>query len=157
MANSHAILFLETKERLRDQFSSINSLDTKAGISLGLIGALVAGLINSSWFLSLSSYLLLPTLLLLVIAISFLLFSLLAREFHKDPEPSALINGYEKKTEEETRATLIRNYAANFDNNKTLVAKKRKYMNLGFIFSFLSIFILCLSVLVQSFTKGEGM
>jgi len=45
--NSDRLIFDEVKERLRDQFESIDSIDTKAGIVLGFDGAILAALLNS--------------------------------------------------------------------------------------------------------------
>ena len=47
--NSDRLIFDEVKERLRDQFESIDSIDTKAGIVLGFDGAILAALLNSEW------------------------------------------------------------------------------------------------------------
>ena len=54
--NSDRLIFDEVKERLRDQFESIDSIDTKAGIVLGFDGAILAALLNSEWFRGLPIY-----------------------------------------------------------------------------------------------------
>lgn len=144
--NSHKIIYSEIKERLKDQFSSIDSLDTKSGISLGLIGALIAGLINSTWFVTLSAFYLIPILILLVASTFFLLRAFLVKDYKKDPEPSALIDGYQDKNEDETIAQLIRNFTTCYDGNKKSIEDKKKYMNIGFILLFCTILFLCISV-----------
>jgi len=137
--NSHQILFTEIKERLRDQFQSIDSLDNKAGLTLGFIGALFAGLINSDWFLTLSHIYLLPILALFILTTLSLLLVILVRQYRKDPEPSSLIKGYENETEEKTVAQLIRNFEECYNNNEPQLKHKRIFLNLGFVLLFLTL------------------
>ncbi len=148
--NSHKLIFTEIKERLRDQFDSISSLDTKAGISLALIGAFLAGLVNSDWFLSLPYYYLLPPLITLVLATLYALRAILARDYGKDPEPSKLIDSYGQKAEDETLRQLTRNLSDNFDENQNAISTKKHFLNTAFVLLFVSVLILSMIIFLSN-------
>ena len=156
--NSHQILFTEIKERLRDQFQSIDSLDNKAGLTLGFVGALFAGLINSDWFLNLPHVYLLPILALLILATLSLLVVILVRQYRKDPEPTSLIKGYENATEEKTVAQLIRNFEECYNKNEPQLKNKRIFINLGFVLLFLTLAFLAVALINNDkFITGKNM
>jgi len=144
--NSHQLIFNEVKERLKDQLSSVDTLDTKAGITLAFVGAFLGGLVNSSWFVSLQFYFLLPVLLGLVLTTLFALRTVVAREYRKDPEPDALIKKYADKNENETVAQLIRNFEDSYKSNKEAILFKKKQLNNSLILLFLSIFFLAFAI-----------
>lgn len=149
-SNSHNIIFQEVKERLKDQFDSIDSLDTKAGVTLGFVGALLAGLVNSNWFLNLPYYFLLFILLPLASTIIFLLKVVFVRTYRKDPDPKMLIEGYKDKKEDETIRQLIRNFEDCFTKNQKSLDDKKKYLNWGFKLIAATVLIVCLIVFITT-------
>ncbi|PIR58224.1 MAG: hypothetical protein COU70_02055 [Parcubacteria group bacterium CG10_big_fil_rev_8_21_14_0_10_35_15] len=142
--NSDRLIFDEVKERLRDQFESIDSIDTKAGIVLGFDGAILAALLNSEWFRGLPIYFLVPILLLICLVTGIALKAFLIKGYRKDPEPSQLIKGYQGKMEKETLGQLIRNFEESFNDNSEPIEEKKKYLNWSFK-------LLALAVVVMAF------
>lgn len=151
--NSDQLLFNEIKERLKDQFESIDSMDTKAGIALGFDGALLAALLNSEWFRALPIYFLFPILLLIGLVTAFALKAFLVKGYRKDPEPSKLIEGYQGKTEKETLGLLVRNFEDCFNNNVGPIEEKKKYLNWSFKLLALTVGVISLVVLLSSITE----
>lgn len=149
--NSDELIFTEVKERLKDQFDSIDSLDTKSGIALGFVGALLAALLNSDWFVRLPFYYLLPILILLCLVAIFALRAFLVRGYRKDPEPSTLIKRYQNKNETETLGVLIKNFEASFNDNVRPIEDKKKYLNWSFILLASALFVIAAVVLLSSF------
>jgi hypothetical protein len=154
--NSHNLIFLEIKERLKDQLDSASSLDNKAGITLGLVGALLVGLLNSSWFIQLRYYYLLTILILMVATVICLLKAYFVRTYRKDPEPKTLIDGYQNKPEDETIRQLIRNFENCFNKNKKPLESKKRYLNWGFKLLALTVFAICLIVFLSTQIKTHG-
>lgn len=130
--NSDKLIFEEVKERLKDQFDSVDSMDTKAGIALGFNGAILAALLNSDWFRMLPIYFSAFILLVICVATGVALKAFLVRAYKKDPDPSKLIEGYQAKTEKETRGQLIRNFEKCFNENQKMIEDKKKYLNWSF-------------------------
>lgn len=140
------LIYTEVKERLRDQLESVNSLDTKAGVTLAFVGAFMGGLVNSNWFVSLKFYFLLPVLVGLVLTTILALKVIIARDYRKDPEPDALIKLYADKKEDETISQLIRNFEDSFKANKEAILSKKKQLNICLTLLFASIFFLAFAV-----------
>lgn len=150
--NSHKLLYSEIKERLKDQFDSVDSLDTKAGVTLGFSGVILIGLVNSGWFLDLQSHFFLIVLTPLIIAISSLVASVFVRSYNKDPDPTKLIEGYKDKTEDETRRQLIRNFEDCFKKNTKPLKDKRNYLNLGFVMLGITVVMVCFTLFILGTT-----
>lgn len=147
---SNRILYTEIKERLRDQLDSVDTLDTKSGITIAFVGALIGGLANSSWFIGLHYYFMLPIMIALTLTTLFALISILSREYRKDPEPSELVNKYKDKTEIETKAQLIRNFEDCFNANESIISFKKKMLNIAFTLLFVSIILLCITMFLST-------
>ena len=152
--NSDRLIFEEVKERLKDQFESIDSVDTKAGIALGFNGAILAALLNSDWFRALPIYFLVPILLLICVVTGTALKAFLIKAYRKDPEPSELIDGYQGKTEKETLGQLIRNFEKCFNDNVNPIEEKKKYLNWSFKLLALTVSIIALVTFISSFTDN---
>ena len=143
MKTSHEILFSEIKERLRDQFESIDSLDNKAGIALGVSGAILIGLISSNWFTNLCYFTSLIVIIPIIVAILFFIITIFVRIYSKDPDPTNLIKGYQNKSKDDTLGQLIRNFESSFKKNVQPLENKRNYLNNGFIATGIAIIIIC--------------
>lgn len=144
--NNYQLIYKEVKERLKDQISSINILDTKSGITLALIGTFVGALTNSNWFINLPFYFLLPILLGFGITSYFSLREILASDFRKDPSPSNLIKNYADKEYLQTLTQLISNFNDSFNQNESKITLKKRYLNLSFISIFITIVVLLISI-----------
>lgn len=154
--NSDELIFSEVKEKLKDQFDSIGVLDTKSGIVLGFVGALLAALLNSDWFIKLPCCCLLPILGLICLVALFALLAFLVREYRQDPEPSALIKDYKDKNETETRGVLIKNFEESFNKNSKQIDDKKRYLNLSFILLFITLATTAVIVLFSSINTNQN-
>lgn len=144
--NSEGILYQEIKERLKDQFESINIIDTKAGIILGFAGAILAALLNSNWFESLELHFLVLILSPICLTTVFAFGAFFVRNYKKDPEPSKLIDQYQEKSFEETRGQLIRNFEDCFNTNKEKIMKKKFFLNLSIVS--LALIVIIISIIL---------
>lgn len=157
MSSSNDLIYKEVKRRLGEQSTSIKSIDTKAALVLSFVGAILAGLVNSSWFNNLSLSYHLFILAPLGLACITGLATLLVRSYRSDPDPKNLIEGYKNKTEAETKAQLIRNYEDVFSKNEPKVNQKAMLSKISFVFLATSILILLFTVVfVNNNSKGES-
>ena len=147
--NSDEIIYSEIKQRLANQSESIRSVDTKASLTLTFVGAILAGLVNSVWFIGLKWYYHLAILLSLGVTAAFSLVAVLVRTYRADPDPSGLINNYANKSEVATRGQLIKNMQDSFDKNEATLKDKVKYLKLCFGFLALAVLILGLSIFLS--------
>jgi hypothetical protein len=156
MKNSDEIIFQEVKRRLIEQSASIKSIDTKSALVLSFVGAMLAGLVNSSWFNSLStSY---HLLILLPIGLTCLaaLGTLLVRGYRADPDPKGLIKGYKDKTEEQTRGQLIKNFEDVFAKNEPTIKNKALLSKLAFVLLALATVAIIMTILIApNTTQGD--
>ena len=152
--NSDKLIFKEVKERLKDQFESIDSIDTKAGIALGFDGAILAALLNSDWFRTLPIFWLALILLLICLVTGVALKAFLVRAYRKDPEPSKLIERYQGKTEKETLGRLIRNFEKCFNENIKPIEEKKKYLNWSFKLLALTVGVIAFIAFISSTTNN---
>jgi hypothetical protein len=151
--NSDKLIFEEVKERVKDQFDSVDSMDTKAGIALGFNGAILAALLNSNWFEILPIYFSGFILLVICVTTGIALKAFLVKAYKKDPDPSKLIEIYQIKTEKETRGQLIRNFEECFKNNQKMIEDKKKYLNWSFKLLALIVGVIALIALISIFTN----
>jgi phosphate/sulfate permease len=147
MTNSDKLIYEEVKRRLVEQSASIKTIDTKAALILSFVGAILAGLVNSSWFNGLSSnyhFLILAPLALACIAA---LATLLVRSYRSDPDPKKLISGYKDKTEAVTRGQLTRNYEEVFTNNEPIILNKARLSKVSFVLLAVATIVLIFAIL----------
>jgi hypothetical protein len=154
--NSDEIIYQEVKRRLIEQGVSIKSIDTKAALVLSFAGAILAGLVNSSWFNGLSasyhSLILLPLGLTCVSS----LIVLLVRGYRADPDPKKLIDGYQDKTEEQTRGQLIKNYEEVFIENEQRINNKALFSKITFaLLAITTIAIIGVILFTPNTSKGD--
>lgn len=156
MKNSDELIFQEVKRRLAEQSASVKSIDTKAALVLSFVGAILAALVNSSWFNSLSQsfhyFILLPLGLTCIASLA----TLLVRSYRADPDPKALIDGYKDKTEDKTRGQLIKNYEQVFTNNEPTIKNKALLSKITFVLLALAIIVIIVAILFEpNISKGD--
>lgn len=154
--NSDEIIFQEVKERLKDQFDSVDSMDTKAGIALGFDGAILAALLNSDWFRTLPTYFSIVILLSICSVTAVALKAFIVKAYKKDPDPSKLIEGYQGKTEKETRGQLIKNFEKCFNDNQKIIEDKKKYLNWSFKLLALTVGIIAFVAFISTSTNNSN-
>lgn len=155
MSNSDILIYEEVKRRLIEQSVSIKTIDTKAALILSFVGAILAGLVNSSWFNSLSSnyhFLILTPLGLACIAS---LATLLVRSYRSDPDPKNLINRYKDKTEAQTRGQLTKNYEEVFTKNEPKITNKARLSKVSFVLLAIAAIVLILVILFANNSQGD--
>lgn len=157
MKNSDILIYEEVKQRVLEQSTSLKSIDTKAALILSFVGALLAGLVNSSWFISLSTGYLFLILLPLSMTCITSLATLLVRSYRSDPDPKGLIEGYKNKPEDQTRGQLIKNCEEVFTKNEPII--KNKALLSKAAFALLAIVILAIMtaiLLAPNISKGDA-
>lgn len=132
---THTLILEEVKGRLNNQDDSIKSLDTKAGITLGFIGAFIGGLVNADWFLGLPFIYLAAIMVSLGISGALAIRAWFARDYQRDPEPTELMNGYWNSSKDILTDQLISNLCSSFDKNLPRIKDKKMSLNysLGFL------------------------
>jgi hypothetical protein len=153
--NSDDVIFSELQRRLDDQLHSIQSLDTKAALTLTFVGAIIAGLVNSSWFLGSNNWCKFFILLSLAITAILALLAVIARGYRGDPNPNGLINGYAGKSERVTKGQLTRNYQSAFNDNAKIISRKYVVLNAAFIGLLVSVIVLAASILLVSSNNSK--
>ena len=147
--NSDKIIFEEIKEKNEDQFDSIKTIDNKTGIIIALVGVLTIGLLNSN-LLEINFYFTLSIIALFSLSILFAFLCFIVKSYHRDPDPSNLIEEYKDKLESVTRGQLIRNYACCYCKNVNSIRSKKYLLNISIIIVSISIvFILTLLLIVK--------
>jgi len=147
MSNSDKLIYDEVKRRLTEQSVSIKTIDTKAALILSFIGAILAGLINSSWFNGLSHSYHLLILTPLGLACIAALATLLVRSYRADPDPKKLIEGYSGKTEEATRGQLTKNYEKIYYENEPAIKDKARLSKISFVLLAVATIVLIIAIL----------
>jgi len=155
--DSDQLIYREIKERLRDQFESIDNMNTKAGIILGFDGAILTALLNSDWFRELPSFYLFIVLILICSVTGLALKAFLTEAYKKDPEPSKLIEKYQEETESRTLGQLTRNFEGCFNENKEKIEKKKKYLNWSLGLLALVVFSIAFITFVSSIKSENHM
>ncbi len=150
--DSHYLIYNVIKERVRDQFESIDSLDTKAGAVLALIGVFVVDLLGVKWFIELDPRYLTPVILGLFFTTTFALLAVLAKSYRKDPDPKALIDKYKNKDRKDVLGQLIRNMEVSYTDNEKRVKIKATFFNLAL----LGIFTATILILVAAFLQKNS-
>ena len=158
MSNSDALIYEEVKRRLIEQSASIKAIDTKAALILSFVGAIVAGLVNSSWFNNLSRNYHLLILVPLSLTCIAALVTLLVRSYRSDPDPKGLIDGYKDKSEDQTRGQLIKNYEEVFTKNQKPIKDKARYSKLSFVLLAATTVAIIIAILYAPNTsKGDSL
>ena len=152
--NSDLIIFNEIKEKLSDQLNSINSLDSKSGITIALVGAFIAGIFNSNYILSFGSIFLIILISILSFSILSVFISIFARRFKKDPDPRNLIELYKEKSCSETIGQLIINYRDNYYENERSINIKKNLLNTSFILILISTLVIIIGIIMNIICKG---
>ena len=148
--NSDDIIFNEVKARLSDLRQTSNSLDTKAAIVLSFTGAILAGLVNASWFLKLGFVYHILILGGFGVTALLALAVVLTRRFRQDPDPNGLIALYANRSERETKGQLIVNFGDCYSHNSKIVGNKALILKAGLIALVISLMVLSAALFFSS-------
>lgn len=136
---SEDLIFKEIKQRLDNQFETLNVLITKTSIVIGLIGVILGFIFTSSSQKNYFFYIVGVTLLLVSLGIT-IYAGILTKKYYRDPEPRPLYENYWKEEEGETKKILASNWVEAFEKN-------RKTLDLIPLFLNLSVFILFIGLI----------
>jgi hypothetical protein len=118
----------EVKDRLNTQFQSLDGLNTKASVIIGFVGVIIGISLQLSIFFSFSAYKI--------------------KSYRRDPEPRALTEKYLMEDDKTVKKQLIDNFIASFEENKTNIEEKGKYINYSLILLFVGLIVLITSIIV---------
>ena len=140
------LIYNEVKDRLNTQFQSSDGINTKASVIIGFVGVMIG--ISLQLYSQSNSYLFGSSMTLLMISI-FLSFSAYkSKSYRRDPEPRDLTEKYLREDDKEVKKQLIDNFIVSFEDNKTKIEEKVKYINYSLILLFIVLIVLILSIIV---------
>jgi len=140
------LIYNEVKDALNMQFQSIEGLNTKASVIIGFVGVIIG--ISLQLYSQSNSYLFGSCMTLFIISIFFSFSAYKGKRYRKDPEPRALTVKYLREDDKTVKKQLIDNFIVSFEDNKTKIGEKVKYINYSLILLFIGLIVLILSVIV---------
>jgi hypothetical protein len=125
------LIYNEVKDRLNTQFQSLDGLNTKASVIIGFVGVIIG---------------ICMTLFMISIFFSFSAYK--GKRYRRDPEPRKLAEKYLREDSKKVMKKLIDNFIESFEDNKTKIEEKGKYINYSLILLFVGLVVLILSVIL---------
>lgn len=136
------IVFEEARRRLESQHHSIESLNTRAGIILGLCGLILT---SSIWsWQSSTPYIWLKIILLILILVASgsSLLGYMIKSYRMDPEPGRLVKEYLEKEATITKRQILANWVDSYSENTHKIAEKVKLIKASLWFLMLAIIVM---------------
>ena len=140
------LIYNEVKNRLNTQFQSLDGLNTKASVIIGFVGVIIG--ISLQLYSQSNSYLFGLCMALFMISIFFSFSAYKGKRYRRDPEPRKLAEKYLREDSKKVMKKLIDNFIESFEDNKTKIEEKVKYINYSLILLFVGLIVLTLSVIV---------
>ena len=140
------LIYNEVKDRLNTQFQSLDGLNTKASVIIGFVGVIIG--ISLQLYSQSNSYLFGSCMTLFMISIFFSFSAYKIKSYRRDPEPGPLRDEYLTTDDKTVKEQLIANFIESFEENKTKIAEKVKYINYSIILLLVGLIVLILSVIV---------
>lgn len=140
------LIYDEVKDALNMQFQSVEGLNTKASVIIGFVGVIIG--ISLQLYSQSNSYLFGSCMTLFMISIFLSLSAYKVKGYRRDPKPRALTEKYLSEDEKKVKKQLIDNFIQSFEDNKTKIEEKVKYINYSLRFLFLGLIVLITSILV---------
>ena len=140
------LVYNEVKDALNMQFQSMDGLNTKASVIIGFVGVIIG--ISLQLYSQSNSYLFGSCMTLFLISIVFSFSAYKIKSYRRDPEPRDLTEKYLRADDKTVKKQLIDNFIASFEENKTNIEEKGKYINYSLILLFVGLIVLILSVIV---------
>ncbi len=122
------LVYNEAKDALNTQFQSLDGLNTKASVIIGFVGVIIG--ISLHLYSQSNLYLFGSCMTLFMISIFFSFSAYKSKRYRKDPEPRALTVKYLMEDDKTVKKQLIDNFIVSFEDNKTKIEEKVKYINL---------------------------
>jgi|LGVE01.1.fsa_nt_gb hypothetical protein len=140
------LIYNEVKDALNTQFQSMEGHNTKASVIIGFVGVIIG--ISLQLYSQSNSYLFGSCMTLFMISIFFSFSAYKGKRYRKDPEPRALTENYLREDDKTVKKQLIDNFIVSFEDNKTKIEEKAKYINYSLIFLFIGLIVLISSIIV---------
>jgi hypothetical protein len=140
------LIYNEVKNRLNTQFQSLDGLNTKASVIIGFVGVITG--ISLQLYSQSNSYLFGLCMTLFMISFFFSFSAYKGRSYRRDPEPGPLRDKYLTTDDKTVKKQLIANFIESFEENKTKIEKKVKYINYSLISLFVGLIVLITSIIV---------
>ncbi|MCK4732357.1 MAG: hypothetical protein KAT65_07860 [Methanophagales archaeon] len=140
------LIYNEVKDTLNAQLQSLERLNSKASVIIGLVGVITGLSLNLH---PLSSPYLFGACMTLFLASIFLSFSAYkVKSYRRDPEPRKITEKYLREDSKKVKKQLIDNFIESYENNGPIIDKKARYINYSLILLFIGLFVLTLSIVV---------
>ena len=140
------LIYNEVKDALNMQFQSIEGLNTKASVIIGFVGVIIG--ISLQLYSQSNSYLFGSCMTLFMISIFFSFSAYKVKSYRIDPAPRALTAKYLMEDDKTVKKQLIDNFIVSFEDNKTKIEEKVKYINYSLILLFVGLIFLISSIIV---------
>ncbi|MCD4842928.1 MAG: hypothetical protein K8R25_00375 [Methanosarcinales archaeon] len=141
------LVYNEVKDALNTQFQSLDGLNTKASVIVGFVGVIIG--ISLNLYSHSNSYLFGSCMTLFLTSIFFTLSSYKVESYWRDPDPRKLTENYLMENDKKVKKQLIDNFIQSFEDNKTKIDKKVKYINYSLILLFMGLIVLTLSIFLK--------
>jgi hypothetical protein len=141
------LVYNEVKDALNTQIQSLDGLDTKASVIVGFVGLIIG--ISLNLYSYSNSYLFGLCITLFLTSIFSTLCAYKVESYRRDPEPRTLTEKYLRKDDKKVKKQLIDNFIQSFEDNKTKIEKKVKYINYSILLLFIGLIVLTLSIIVE--------
>jgi len=140
------LIYNEVKDALNTQFQSVEGLNTKASIIIGFVGVIIG--ISLNLYSDENHHLFIESMLLFLGAAFLSFFAYKVEGYRRDPEPRKLTEKYLREDDKKVKKQLIDNFIQSFEDNKTKIEEKVKYINYSLILLFIGLIVLILSIIV---------
>jgi len=140
------LIYNEVKDRLNTQFQSLDGLKTKASVIIGFVGVIIG--ISLQLYSQSNTYLFGSCMILFMISIFFSFSAYIVKSYRRDPKPRALTEKYLSEDSKNVKRQLIDNFIESFEDNKTKIEKKGKYINYSLILLFVGLIVLISSIIL---------
>lgn len=141
------LVYNEVKDALNTQIQSLDGLNTKASVIVGFVGVIIG--ISLNLYSYSNSYLFGSCMTLFLTSIFFTLRAYRVKSYRRDPEPRTLTEKYLRGGDKKVKKQLIDNFIQSFEDNKTKIEKKVKYINYSIILLFIGLIVLTLSIFME--------
>lgn len=147
------VIFEEVRRRLESQRESTDSLNTRAGLILGLSALILTSSMSFGELGSQSVWLKVLLLIFTFGAAGFSLLGYMIAKYRVDPEPRPLVENYLKDHEFSTKKQILDNWVDSYEENRRKILRKAKYVIVSLaslMMAFVVLAVIYVSLFIQS-------
>lgn len=146
------IVFDEVRRRIESQHHSIESLNTRAGILLGLCALILTSSIWSWQSLLPAIWLKIILLVLILVSASCSLLGYMVKSYRMDPAPGPLVDEYLEKEINTTKRQILVNWVESYSENERKIDDKVRLI-MASLWSLVSAIIFVIVICVLLLTR----